>query len=83
MTFNVYNGHFSSEFLHQNEGSGLTLIFNKRSCDFFTSKSLLSKASKRQQSSVVTGSTVRVFTAFARVLLIRYEISQKERESEI
>jgi len=33
-------------------------------------------------TAVVTESTARVFTAFARVLLIRYEINQKERESE-
>ncbi len=35
-----------------------------------------------KKAAVLTESTARVFTAFARVLLIRYEKRQIERESE-
>ena len=53
-----------------------------RAYDFLRLKVCFQRRQNANKAAVVTESTARVFTAFARALLIRHEISQRERESE-
>ena len=52
-----------------------------RAYEFLPLKVCFQRRQNTNEAAVVTESTARVFTAFARVLLIRYEISQRESEN--
>ena len=53
-----------------------------RAYDFLRLKVCFQRRQNANKAAVVTESTARVFTASEQVLLIRYEISQRKRESE-
>ena len=52
-----------------------------RACDFSPLKVCFQRRQNANKAAVVTESTARVFTAFMGILLIRYEIRQRERKS--
>ncbi len=72
MTFNVYNAHVSSKVLHQNEALKRVPLMKtlSRAYDFLRQKVCSQRRQNANKAAVVTESTARVFTAFARVLLI-------------
>ena len=52
-----------------------------RAYDFLPLKVCFQRRQNANKAAVVTESTARVFTAFMGILLIRYEIRQRERKS--